>query len=37
MPDALVMALSGHSTHSMLQRYGAHTRQEDAHAFLRAL
>jgi len=37
MPDALVMSLSGHSTHSMLQRYGAHTRSEDAMAYLRAL
>lgn len=37
MPDTLVMALSGHSTPSMLQRYGAHTRSEDAMAFLRAM
>jgi site-specific recombinase XerD len=37
MPDSLVMALSGHSTHAMLNRYGAHTRQEDAIAMLRGL
>ena len=37
MPDSLVMALSGHSTHAMLARYGAHTRQEDAISMLRGL
>jgi site-specific recombinase XerD len=37
MPDTLVMALSGHSTHAMLARYGAATRQEDAMAYLRSL
>jgi site-specific recombinase XerD len=37
MPQPLVMALSGHSTPAMLTRYGAHTRQEDAMAFLRGL
>jgi integrase len=37
MPGPLVMALSGHSTPSMLNRYGAHTRSEDAMAFLRGM
>jgi integrase/recombinase XerC len=37
MPGPLVMALSGHSTPSMLNRYGAHTRSEDAMNFLRGM
>jgi integrase/recombinase XerD len=37
MPGPLVMALSGHSTASMLNRYGAHTRTEDAMAMYRAM
>jgi site-specific recombinase XerD len=37
MPGPLVMALSGHSTPSMLNRYGAHTRSEDAMNMLRAM
>jgi site-specific recombinase XerD len=37
MPGPLVMALSGHSTPSMLQRYGQWGRVQDAHDMLREL
>lgn len=37
MSDALVMALTGHSTHSMLQRYGQANRAQSAMDALRAL
>ena len=37
MSDSLVMSLSGHTTPSMLQRYGADRRSEDAMAMWRRL
>ena len=37
MPAPLVMAVSGHTTPSMLNRYGAYTRSQDAMAALREL
>jgi integrase/recombinase XerC len=37
MPSPLVMALSGHSTPAMLNRYGSFNRQQDAMAMLREM
>jgi integrase len=37
MPGPLLMALSGHSTPAMLNRYGSYNRQQDAMAMLREL
>jgi integrase len=38
MPDSLVMALTGHSTPTLVQRvYGTHNRPEAAMAFLRGI